>query len=119
MKMKSINTGKTLKVLGLVLSLAALPLMLSLTGCTSNDHPDQSAGQRIDDRATSSRVKDALSDDPLYKFGSVNVETFKGTVQLSGFVTAQEQKSRAADLAKHVVGVKDVVNNITVKESSN
>jgi hyperosmotically inducible periplasmic protein len=49
----------------------------------------------------------------------VSVETFKGTVQLSGFVNSRDQKNRAGDLAKNVVAVKDVVNNITVKESSN
>lgn len=113
------NPGKTLKGLGLVLCLGALPLLLGVTGCTTSNHPDQSAGERVDDRATSSRVRDALSADPLYKFGGVNVETFKGTVQLSGFVTAREQKSRAADLARNVAGVREVANNITVKETTN
>lgn len=119
MKMTFTNTGKTLKALGLVVSLAALPLFLGVTGCTTSDHHDQSAGQRVDDRATSSRVKDALSADPLYKFAGVNVETWNGTVQLSGFVTAREQKSRAADLARNVAGVREVANNITVKEPAN
>lgn len=118
MKMTFKKTGKTLKALGLVLSLATLPLLLGVTGCATSNHPDQSAGERVDDRNTSSRVKDALSADPLYKFSGVNVETFKGTVQLSGFVTAREQKSRAADIARNVVGVREVANNITVKEST-
>jgi len=117
MKMTSINTGKTLKVFGLVATLGALPLLLGLTGCTTGGRHEQSTGERIDDLGTSSRVKDALSDDPLYKFGGVNVDTFKGTVQLSGFVTAREQKDRAGELARSVEGVKSVANNITVKES--
>lgn len=119
MKKTSVNMGKFIKVLGLALSLAALPLLVGVTGCTTTNHPDQSKGERIDDSATSSRVEDALAADPLYKFGGVNVETFKGTVQLSGFVTASEQKSRAADLARNVVGVREVVNNITVRDSAN
>lgn len=117
MKTTSANTGKFIKVLGLALSLAALPLLTGVTGCTTSDHPDHSAGERIDDRATSSRVQDALAADPLYKFGGVNVDTFKGTVQLSGFVTAGEQKSRAGEIARNTAGVREVVNNITVKES--
>jgi len=110
------NTGETLKALGLVLCLGTLPLLLGVTGCATSNDNGLSAGERVDDRATSSRVEDALSADPLYKFGGVNVETFKGTVQLSGFVTAREQKSRAGDLARSVAGVREVANNITVKE---
>lgn len=116
MKMTSTNTGKTIKALGLALCLGALPLLLGVSGCTTTSHPDQSKGQRIDDQATSSRVQDALAADPLYKFGGVNVDTWKGTVQLSGFVTADEQKTRAGELARNSAGVRSVVNNITVKE---
>lgn len=118
MKIASIKTGKTLTVLGLILNLGALPLLLGVTGCVSGNRYEQSTGERIDDLGISSRVKDALSDDPLYKFGGVNVETFKGTVQLSGFVTAREQKTRAAELARSVEGVREVANNITVKETA-
>jgi len=70
----------------------------------------------MDDRATSSRVRSALSTNPEYKFDLVNVVTFKGEVQLSGFVNAKAQKSTAGDIAKNVEGVKQVANNITVKE---
>jgi osmotically-inducible protein OsmY len=45
------------------------------------------------------------------------VETFKGTVQLSGFVNSRDQKNRAATLAQNVEGVKEIANNITVQES--
>ena len=46
------------------------------------------------------------------------MQTFKGTVQLSGFVNSRDQKNRAGDLAKKVEGVREVENNITVKESA-
>ena len=117
MKKTSVN-GKTLKAFGLVLALGALPLACGVTGCAGNRY-EQSTGERIDDRSTSSRVKDALGDDTQYKYGGVNVETFKGTVQLSGFVNSRDQKNRAGDLARKVEGVKEVANNITVKESVN
>ena len=119
MKKTSINTGKTLKVFGLILALGATPLLLGVTGCTTGSRYEQSTGERIDDHGTSSRVKSILAEDTQYKYDGVSVETFKGTVQLSGFVNSRDQKNRAADLAKKVTGVKQVVNNITVKESVN
>jgi len=116
MKKTSVSTGKTLKVLGLVIGLGALPLLLGLTGCTTGSRYEQSTGERIDDHGTSSRVRAALADDSQYKYDGVNVETFKGVVQLSGFVDTKDQKNRAGDLARKVKGVTDVENNITVKE---
>jgi osmotically-inducible protein OsmY len=105
-----------LKVLGLVIGLGAMPLLLSVTGCTTGSRYEQSTGERIDDHGTSSRVRAALADDSQYKYDGVNVETFKGVVQLSGFVNTKDQKNRAGDLARKVKGVTDVENNITVKE---
>jgi len=116
MKNTSVNTGKTLTMLGLVVSLGALPLLLGVTGCTTGSRYEQSSGERIDDHNTSSRVRAALADDSEYKYDGVNVETFKGVVQLSGFVNTRDQKARAGDLARKVSGVNDVENNITVKE---
>jgi len=116
MKKTSVNMGKTLKVLGLVIGLGALPLLLGVTGCTTGSRYEQSTGERIDDHGTSSRVMAALADDSQYKYDGVNVETFKGVVQLSGFVDTKDQKNRAGDLARKVKGVTDVENNITVKE---
>ena len=116
MKKTSVNTGKTLKVFGLIIGLGAMPLLLGVTGCTTGSRYEQSTGERIDDHNTSSRVRAALADDSQYKYDGVNVETFKGVVQLSGFVDTKDQKNRAGDLAKKVKGVTDVENNITVKE---
>ena len=119
MQINSVNTGKVLKAFGLILSLGAMPLLLGVTGCTTGSRYEQSTGGRIDDHNTSSRVRAALADDTQYKYGGVSVETFKGTVQLSGFVNSRDQKNRAADLARQVTAVREVVNNITVKESVN
>jgi len=119
MKTTTVTTGKALSVLALILSLSAMPLLLGLTGCATSSRSEQSNSQRVDDQATSSRVKAALGDDTQYKYGAVNVETFKGTVQLSGFVNSRDQKNRAGNLAEKVSGVKQVANNITVQESAN
>jgi len=106
---------KTMKIWGLIFCLGALPLVGGLMGCAGNSH-ERSTGEHIDDRATSSRVKKALGDDPQYKYEHVNVSTFKGTVQLSGFVNTRDQKNKAGDIAKKVEGVHEIQNNITVKE---
>ena len=105
---------QTTKVLGFILCLGVLPLVTMMTGC-AGDRYHQSTGEAIDDEGISMHVRSALSNDPEYKYDGVSVKTFKGTVQLSGFVDTHAQKSRAADLAKNVEGVKAVDNNITVK----
>ena len=104
-----------IKTLALVLCIGVVPMVAMTTGC-AGDRYHQSTGENIDDHGTSMRVKSALANDPQYKYPDVNVDTFKGVVQLSGFVNTREQKSRAGDLAKRVENVKDVENNITVKE---
>ncbi len=119
MKATCANTGKALKTLALIVGLGALPLLVGVTGCATGSRSEQSTGERIDDQGTTSRVKAALADDTQYKYGSVNVATFKGTVQLSGFVNSRDQKNRAGDLTKNVQGVKEIANNITVQESAN
>jgi hyperosmotically inducible protein len=109
------KTLLTTKVLALALCLGAVPVLTVITGC-AGDRYHQSTGEDIDDHGITSRVKDALANDGQYKYDGVQVVTFKGTVQLSGFVDTSDQKSRARDIAKGVEGVKDVDNNITVKD---
>ena len=106
-----------MKALGLICCLGALPLAGGLTGCAGNRYT-QSTGEHIDDKADSGRVRKALSADTQYKYPDVNVQTFKGVVQLSGFVNTRDQKNRAGDIAEKVEGVTKVENNITVKKSS-
>ena len=113
------NTGRALRTFGLILAAGAMPILLSVTGCATGNGHNQSTSDRIEDHGTSARVTMALAEDTQYKYVAVNVETHKGTVQLSGFVNSRDQKDRAGDLAEKVTGVKDVVNNITVKESVN
>ncbi|MHB1437626.1 MAG: BON domain-containing protein, partial [Thiobacillus sp.] len=61
------------------------------------------------------KVKAALIEDPLTKAIEINVETFKGVVQLSGFVTSQAASNRAVELARGVAGVKSVKNDMRIK----
>jgi osmotically-inducible protein OsmY len=95
---------------------AALVLGSSLfiTGCTTEQRSGRSSGQYIDDKTLNAKVRSALSDSAEYKFPDVKVETFRGTVQLSGFVASAAQKTRAGEIAKSVAGVQNVDNKITV-----
>jgi hypothetical protein len=76
------------------------------------------AGQpTADDAVVTAKVKARLVDDEVTKAYQINVETFKGTVQLSGSVGSEEARSRATELAKNVGGVKDVKNSLQVRKS--
>lgn len=107
-------TTPSLKLLTLVVSIGVLPLAFS--ACTTGTRYERSTGEYIDDHGLSSHVKSALSADTLYKYEDVNVTTFKGVVQLNGFVNTKEQKTRAGDISAKVPGVNEVKNNITIKE---
>jgi osmotically-inducible protein OsmY len=76
----------------------------------------QTAGEGVDDSVVTAKVKAKLVDDPVTKAYQINVETFKGTVQLSGSVDSAEARSRATQLAMDVGGVKDVKNSLQVSK---
>jgi osmotically-inducible protein OsmY len=75
----------------------------------------QTAGEVVDDGVVTAKVKAKLVDDPLTKAYQITVETFKGTVQLSGVVDSEEARSRATQVARAVGGVKDVKNSLQVR----
>lgn len=89
----------------------------SFLGCstTSSNTPRESAGEYVDDSVITSKVKAALVGDMALKGFQINVETYQGVVQLSGFVDSADNVRRAGDLARNVNGVKDVKNNLLVK----
>lgn len=90
--------------------------MLALTGCEMMQHndSDRTAGRALDDRTITDNIKHQLASDPVYKFNGVDVKTFDGVVQLSGFVEADAQKRIAGDVAQHVPGVAQVQNDIAL-----
>jgi osmotically-inducible protein OsmY len=87
---------------------------LMLTACAPTE-TSRGTGQYIDDTAVTARVKAALANDPVVKATDVQVETFKGVVQLSGFVDSRESARQAVRLAREVPGVKDVKNSMVIK----
>lgn len=87
---------------------------LALGGCASTD-TQRGTGETIDDAAITTKVKAALVDNDIVEAGEVNVNTYRGVVQLSGFVDSNEEKTQAAQAAKSVSGVKDVRNDLKVQ----
>jgi hyperosmotically inducible periplasmic protein len=76
----------------------------------------ESTGEYIDDASITAKVKGNLLRDGTVKATSIHVTTYKGVVELSGFVDSKDQKSRADEIAEHVDGVRKVKNNIVVKD---
>jgi osmotically-inducible protein OsmY len=98
-----------------ILYAAFLAISMALVaGCAST--PTQSSiGESIDDTVITTRVKAAFFNDPDLKVLEINVETFKGAVQLSGFVATRAEVTRAGVLAHNVEGVQSVRNDILIK----
>lgn len=95
-------------------SMVTLGLLVLLAGCAS-PQKRETAGQYLDDSVITTKVKSAILGDPALKVLQVNVETYQGTVQLSGFVDSPESSKRAGEVAKNIEGVKEVKNNLIVK----
>jgi hyperosmotically inducible protein len=111
------NTNKMISM-ALCLGLLTTGAVGTLTGCAGNSNT-RSTGQYIDDKTLGRQVSSALSNNAEYKFDQVNVDVYRGTCQLSGFVDTRAQKDKAEDLAKGVQGVSAVDNNITVRAAGN
>jgi osmotically-inducible protein OsmY len=95
----------------------AVTATLSLTalgGCAAT-RAQESTGQYLDDTVITTRVKAAIFEDANLKSAEINVETFKGVVQLSGFVNSQTDIDRAVTLTRSVSGVKSVKNDMRLK----
>ena len=99
-------------------------LAASVLGCAdTNRHRDNNeqartherAGEYVDDSVITAKVKGAIFGDSTLKSMEINVETFKGVVQLSGFVNSRQDIHRAVEVAGNVAGVKSVKNDMRVK----
>lgn len=88
--------------------------MLFMLGCASTAK-HEGTGEFIDDTAITTKVKAAIFAEPGLKSAEINVETFKGIVQLSGFVHSQADINKAVEVARDVNGVKSVKNDMRLK----
>ncbi|HEX6827641.1 MAG TPA: BON domain-containing protein [Burkholderiales bacterium] len=93
----------------LVAMLAALA-----AGCAGGK-TQESTGEYIDDSTITTKVKTVMLKDPAVSSLVINVETYKGTVQLSGFARSEQERTRAVGLAQSVDGVKSVRNDIVIR----
>lgn len=83
-------------------------------GCASTK-TSEGTGEYFDDSWITARVKAAILNEPTLKSSEINVETFKGVVQLSGFVSSEDKIRKAVALTKEVKGVKTVKNDMRVR----
>ena len=88
--------------------------LLTAAGCAST-HKHEGTGEYVDDSVITSKVKAAILAEPTLSSAEINVETFKGVVQLSGFVNSKADINKAATLARGVGGVKSVKNDMRLK----
>lgn len=95
------------------ISLAVVVLAM-LVGCASTSKKE-GMGEYLDDTVITTKVKAAVLNEPTLKSAEINVETFKGVVQLSGFVGSQKEINRAVEVARGVNGVTSVKNDMRVK----
>ena len=98
-------------------SLSAILLAVSLgtvAGCASTS-TQQGTAEFVDDAVITTKVKAAILEDPLTKVLEIKVKTFKGEVQLSGFVSSREAANRAVELARGVKGVTAVKDDMQIK----
>jgi len=91
-----------------------LMLIASFVACASTSK-QEGAGEYVDDSVITTKVKTLLAADDFLKSFQIGVETFKGTVQLSGFVNSQKAVDKAVEITRSVKGVGSVKNNLIVK----
>ena len=89
-------------------------LLASMLGCASTAK-HEGTGEYIDDTIITAKVKAAILDEPSLKSAEINVETFKGVVQLSGFVHDKADINKAVEVARGVKGIKSVKNDMRLK----
>jgi hypothetical protein len=117
----SVDAGVTMKHIARWVLIATMGA--AVAACSSNDEQNDmeragaNAGRVVDDSVITGKVKAALVADTTTKAHQISVETFQGVVQLSGFVDNAEARSRAGQLAQQVDGVKDVKNDLELRNN--
>ncbi len=89
-------------------------LLAFLVGCASTSNKE-GTGEYLDDTVITAKVKAAILDEPTLKATEINVETFKGVVQLSGFVSTRAASNKAVEVTRAIKGVNSVKNDMLLK----
>jgi osmotically-inducible protein OsmY len=95
-------------------AIAGALLMATAMGCASTAK-SEGTGEYVDDTVITTKVKTAILNEPSLKSAEINVETFKGAVQLSGFVSSSAAQDTAVAVTRKVGGVKSVKNDMRLK----
>jgi len=95
-------------------TLVGIAFVAMALGCASTSK-QEGTGEYIDDTVITTKVKAAILNEPTLKSAEINVETFKGVVQLSGFVSTAAMESTAVSVTRSVAGVKSVKNDMRLK----
>ena len=103
-----------MKLLNLFIPFLLVMMLASFLGCASTS-TKEGTGEYFDDSVITAKVKAEIFKDDSLKSSEINVETFKGVVQLSGFVNSQTDIDRAVEVARTVKGVTAVKNDMRVK----
>jgi hyperosmotically inducible protein len=103
-----------MKQLKCLSALFFIALLLTVVGCASTS-TKEGTGEYVDDSVITTKVKAAIFNEPTLKSAEINVETFKGVVQLSGFVRSQANMGTAVEVARSVQGVKSVKDDMRLK----
>jgi hyperosmotically inducible protein len=109
-----------MKQLKLIPAIILTGMLVATVGCASNSSNDgapkkESTGEYFDDSVITTKVKAAVLNEPSLKSAEINVETYKGVVQLSGFVNSQADINKALEITRNIKGVTSVKNDMRLK----
>ena len=96
------------------ITLSGAVMLIASLGCAST-RTHEGTGEYVDDSVITTKVKTAIFNEPGLKVSEINVETYKGVVQLSGFVRSDADIKGAVRVASSVGGVKSVTNDMQLK----
>lgn len=112
-----------MKQLKYISTIIVAGMLAATLGCASTSNKNdgastsskESTGEYIDDTVITTKVKAAILNESTLKSAEINVETFKGIVQLSGFVNSEADINKAVEIAKGIKGVSSVKNDMRLK----
>ena len=104
-----------MKKINIVVHFLVLLMLIATFAACASTATRGSTGEYVDDSVITTKVKSLLAEDDFLKSFQISVETFKGTVQLSGFVNSQQAVDKAGEIVKSIKGIKSIKNNLAVK----
>jgi len=104
-----------MKKRNIVIHFLVLLMLISTFAACASTRTHESAGEYVDDSVITTKVKSLLAADDFLKSFQISVETYQGTVQLSGFVDSQNTVDKADEIVKNIQGVKSIKNDLIVK----